>query len=234
MVLLKGKMNRIELIKEVLETLEDQQIDYCILRNYNFLIENRNKLYPSEKSIDLVIAENNFKQFDGLMKEFMTIIKEARELRETVESKMAEGFKEFIFAAADMRPEVTEEALAVPAKKTKLEVDTKNVMSVMVPLFKYQEEGDYMCYSLATTSSGLDTSLKIFSDALPNIVKLAQIEHSARLLAVEIEKTRRRVNALEHVFIPDMEHNIKYISSKLDEQERSTLTGLMRIKETMV
>ncbi len=171
---------------------------------------------------------------DGLMKEFMTTIKEARDLRAKVESKMADGFKAFVFAAADMRPEVTEEALVVPAKKTKLEVDTRNVMSVMVPLFQYKEEGDYISYSLATTSSGLDTSLKIFADALPNIVKLAQIEHSARLLAVEIEKTRRRVNALEYVFIPDMEHNIKYISSKLDEQERGTLTSLMRIKETMV
>lgn len=170
---------------------------------------------------------------DGLMKEFMAIIREARNLRVQVEAKMADGFKAFVFAAADMRPEVVEEALAMPSKKISLKATTKNVMSVMVPEFEYSEEGDHICYSLATTSSGLDTSLKIFSDSISNIVKLAQIEHSARLLAVEIEKTRRRVNALEYVFVPEMEKNIKYITGKLDEQERSALSGLMRIKETM-
>jgi len=170
---------------------------------------------------------------DGLMKEFMEIIRQARELRDQVEKEMAQGFKAFVVAAADMRPEVTEEALAMPSKKISLAVETKNVMSVIVPQFEYAEEGEALCYSLATTSSGLDTSLRIFSESIGSIVKLAQIEHSARLLAVEIEKTRRRVNALEYVFVPEMKKNIKYISAKLDEQERSALSGLMRIKESM-
>lgn len=170
---------------------------------------------------------------DGLMKEFMSIIREAKEVRERVESKMAEGFRAFLVAAADMRPEVLETALLWPAKKISLEVKTKNVMSVITPEFSYKEEGDFVCYSLATTSSGLDTSLRIFSDSLADIVKLAQIEHSARLLAAEIEKTRRRVNALEYVFIPEMEKNIKSISSKLDEQERSALVSLMRVKASV-
>jgi len=170
---------------------------------------------------------------DGLMKEFMGIIREAKEVRGRVESKMAEGFRAFLVAAADMRPEVLETALLWPAKKISLEVKTKNVMSVITPEFSYKEEGDFVCYSLATTSSGLDTSLRIFSDSLADIVKLAQIEHSARLLAAEIEKTRRRVNALEYVFIPEMEKNIKSISSKLDEQERSALVSLMRVKASV-
>ncbi len=170
---------------------------------------------------------------DGLMKEFMSIIREAKEVRGRVESKMAVGFRAFLVAAADMRPEVLETALLWPAKKISLEVKTKNVMSVITPEFSYKEEGDFVCYSLATTSSGLDTSLRIFSDSLADIVKLAQIEHSARLLAAEIEKTRRRVNALEYVFIPEMEKNIKSISSKLDEQERSALVSLMRVKASV-
>lgn len=170
---------------------------------------------------------------DGLMKEFMGIIKTARELRQNVESQLAQGFKTFVFAAADMRPEVTEEALAWPSKQISLSAETKNVMSVMVPEFEYHEQGDFISYSLASTASGLDSSLKIFSDSLSNIVKLAQIEHSARLLSVEIEKTRRRVNALEYVFVPQMEQDIKYISNKLDEQERSALSALLRVKETM-
>ena len=170
---------------------------------------------------------------DGLMKEFMTIIREAKVMRDKVESNIADGFRAFIVAAADMRPQTLETALLWPSKKITLDVKIKNVMSVITPEFSYKEEGDFVCYSLATSSSGLDTSLKIFSDSLADIVKLSQIEHSARLLAAEIEKTRRRVNALEYVFVPEMEQNIKSISNKLDEQERSALAGLMRVKASM-
>lgn len=170
---------------------------------------------------------------DGLMKEFMAIIRQAKEIRERVEEKMADGFRSFLVAAAEMRPQALETALLWPSKKISLAVKTKNVMSVITPEFNYQEEGDFVCYSLATSSSGLDTSLKIFSDSLSAIVKLAQIEHSARLLAAEIEKTRRRVNALEYVFIPEMAKNIKNITTKLDEQERSALVSLMRVKQAV-
>jgi len=192
------------------------------------LIRLKAKLKVAERGHKLLKEKR-----DGLMKEFMTTIREARELRQKVEANMAEGFRAFVFATADMRTDVTEEALAMPTMTTKLEVDSRNVMSVMVPQFKFEQEGDFVSYSLSTTSSGLDASLDIFSKALPDIVKLAQIEHSARLLAVEIEKTRRRVNALEYVFVPEMIQNIKYISNKLDEQERSALVGLLRMKEVL-
>jgi len=168
---------------------------------------------------------------DGLMKEFMAIIRQAQTLRQEVEQKLGQAFKSFIFASADMRPEVTEEALIMPSKKITLEVETKNVMSVNIPQFKFKSEGDHVCYSLASTSSEIDFALESFSASLDNIVNLAEIEHSARLLAQEIEKTRRRVNALEYVFIPQMQSTIKYITNKLDEQERSALTSLMRVKE---
>jgi V/A-type H+/Na+-transporting ATPase subunit D len=170
---------------------------------------------------------------DGLMKEFMGIIRRVKELRGNVEADMADGFKAFVFAAADMRPEVTEEVMAWPSKEVSLGVKIKNVMSVTVPEFEYSEKGDHVCYSLASTSSGLDTSLKIFSDTLSDIIELAQTEHSARLLSEEIEKTRRRVNALEHIFVPQMISNIKYISNKLDEQERSALSALLRVKDDL-
>lgn len=168
---------------------------------------------------------------DGLMKEFMAIIRQAQTLRQEVEQKLGQAFKSFIFASADMRPEVTEEALIMPSKKITLEVETKNVMSVNIPQFKFKSEGDHVCYSLASTSSEIDFALESFSASLDNIVNLAEVEHSARLLAQEIEKTRRRVNALEYVFIPQMQSTIKYITNKLDEQERSALTSLMRVKE---
>ena len=168
---------------------------------------------------------------DGLMKEFMAIIKQAKELRETIEKKLGQAFKSFIFASADMRPEVMEETLAMPSKKIFLEGKIKNIMSVNIPQFEFKEQGDYICYSLASTSSEIDTALEIFSQSLVTIIKLAQIEHSARLLSWEIEKTRRRVNALEYVFIPEMKQSIKQITNKLDEQERSAFSSLMRIKE---
>lgn len=172
-------------------------------------------------------------KLEGLMQEFLGIIKKTRSLRQEVEAQLGQAFQSFIIASADMRPEVTEEALAVTTKQIQLQVATKNVMSVQVPQFQYAESGDFLSYSLATTSSGLDTSLKTFSDALPKIVELAQTEHSARLLSAEIEKTRRRVNALEFVFVPEIERNVKYISSKLDEQERGALVSIMRLKEAM-
>jgi len=168
---------------------------------------------------------------DGLMKQFMAIIKEARTLRETIEKDLSGAFKAFVFASADMRPEVMQEALAYPSIKTTLEVDTQNVMSVNIPQFKMQKEGDFLSYGLASTSSDLDESLEIFSQVLEDMVKLAEIEHSARLLSEEIEKTRRRVNALEYVFIPNMEETIKYISAKLTEQERSAFATLMSLKD---
>ena len=168
---------------------------------------------------------------DGLMKQFLSTIKEAKNLRETIEKKLSQAFKAFVFASAEMRPEVINEALAVPAKKTSLEVSTKNVMSVNVPIFDYKAEGDFLSYSLATTGAELDESLESFSDVLEDMVKLAQIEHSAKLMAQEIEKTRRRVNALEYVFIPSMDETIKYITAKLNEQERGTIVALMGVKE---
>ncbi len=168
---------------------------------------------------------------DGLMKQFLGIIKEARDLRETIEKKLGLAFKNFVFASAQMDKEMLEEALAIPETKISLQVETKNVMSVNVPVFKANVEGNFLSYGLGQTSLQLDESLKNFADVLADMIKLAQIEHSARLMAKEIEKTRRRVNALEYVFIPSMEETIKYITAKLNEQERGTITALMRVKE---
>ena len=170
---------------------------------------------------------------DGLMKQFMEIIREAKEMRKSMEDQLAKGFESFVFAAADMRPEVMEEALSLPAKKTSLQSTTKNVMSVNVPQFKFKEEGDFLCYSLKSTPSDLDEALKKFNEALPEMIKLAQVEHSAKLLAEEIEKTRRRVNALEYVLIPNNQETIKYITAKLNEQERGTIITLMKVKDQM-
>jgi len=171
---------------------------------------------------------------DGLMKEFMAIIRQAVDVRKEIETKLSDGFKTFVFASAQMRPEEMKEAVMLPTKKISLQADTKNVMSVNIPKFTYKEEGDFLSYGLAHTNSDLDKSLQIFNDVLKSMIELAQIEHSAKLLSAEIEKTRRRVNALEYVFIPDMEETLKYIRSKLEEQERGAIIGLMKLKDIIV
>ena len=170
---------------------------------------------------------------DGLMKSFMAIIREAKTLRQQIEQDLGRGFFSFVFFSSKIRNAVIAEALAVPTKTVTLEAKTKNVMGVEVPLFEYHEEGDFLSYDLATTSTSLDRALETFSSALKDMVRLAEIEHSAKLLAEEIEKTRRRVNALEYVFIPDMQETIKYITSKLNEQERGTIITLMKVKEVI-
>ncbi len=168
---------------------------------------------------------------DGLMKNFMAVIREAKQLREQIEKELGAGFFSYIFFSSKIREAVIEENLAVTTKKIFLDASTQNVMGVEVPIFKYREEGDFLCYDLATTSTSLDRALEIFSNALKTMVRLAEIESSAKLLAAEIEKTRRRVNALEYVFIPDMKETIKYITAKLNEQERATIISLMKVKD---
>lgn len=192
------------------------------------LIKLKRKLVTAKRGHKLLKEKR-----DGLMKEFMAIIREVRDLRQVVEEKLATGFKSYLFAGADMGQDAVREALMVPSKKIKLEADTKNVMSVNVPVFSYKEEGDWLSYGLAGTSGQLDESLKIFSDSLKDLVELAQKEHSAKLMAAEIEKTRRRVNALEYVFIPDMQETLKYITAKLNEQERASVITTMKIKQEM-
>lgn len=168
---------------------------------------------------------------DGLMKNFMAIIREAKDLRIKIETEMGDSFFSFIFFTSKIDRSIVEESLIVPVKKIELKATTKNVMGVEVPHFQYNEEGDFLCYDLSITSTSLDRSLIKFSEALRDMVKLAEIEHTAKLLAVEIEKTRRRVNALEYVSIPNIVETAKYITAKLNEQERATLITLMKVKE---
>lgn len=171
---------------------------------------------------------------DGLMREFILIIKEARKLRQEVEPELKNAFQSFLFASASSEPWKIDEALSAPRKKIKLEAQTKNIMGVNIPLFIYTEEENLISYSLAQAPADLDESLQTFSLVFKKMVNLAQVEHSAKLLALEIEKTRRRVNALEYLFIPNIKETIKYITAKLSEQERSVLITLMKIKKQLI
>ncbi len=167
---------------------------------------------------------------DGLMKDFMQVVREAKETREKVEQSLSDAFLSFTFAAAEMPAQSLEAALMLPKMKLSLQTSEKNIMNIKVPLFEMQKEGEAVCYGYLDTVAELDTSLKKLDASLEKMVRLAQIEKIILMLAREIEKTRRRVNSLEYVLIPNLESVISEITMKLDEQERGNLTRLMKVK----
>lgn len=167
---------------------------------------------------------------DGLMQKFMEIIREAKDIREEVEERLGAAFKNFIRANSLMEEEFLEGALLYSTAKTHLEVKTKNIMSVRIPQFKLETKGEVINYGFLQTSGELDMALQSFQDVFPLLVKLAEIEKSAEALADELEKTRRRVNALEYRMIPDLEDTIKFIKMKLGELERAGVVNTMIVK----
>lgn len=169
---------------------------------------------------------------DELMKQFLSMVNENMERREDIESKLSLAYGSFLLTRAMMSVEEIEEAILYPKKETLLDISYQNIMGVNVPELEMQMEGD-LAYSLVSTSSELDHALELFSKVLLDLIQLAEVEKSVELLAKEIGKTRRRVNALEHVLIPQLEGAARYIDMKLDEMERSNFCNLMRIKEIM-
>jgi len=167
---------------------------------------------------------------DGLMKEFMTIIRGAKRLREDVETKLGSAFKQFLIASAWMKDADLRNALSSPQARLDLSVKTKNVMSVRIPEFTLEKEGDIKTYGMAGTNAFLDEAIDAFDKAFMTLISLAQIEKQAEAMAIELESTRRRVNALEHKMIPDLKDTVKYIRLKLDETERSSIIGTMKVK----
>ncbi|MBU0577997.1 V-type ATP synthase subunit D [Patescibacteria group bacterium] len=167
---------------------------------------------------------------DGLMQKFMEVIREAKAVREEVEQKLGAAFKNFIRANSLMEEEMLEGALLYSTAKTELKVETKNVMSVRIPHFKLETEGEVVSYGFLQTSGELDIALQSFQDTFPLLIKLAEIEKSAEALAEELEKTRRRVNALEYRMIPDLKDTIKFIQMKLGEMERGAIINTMVVK----
>ena len=175
---------------------------------------------------------------DELMRIFLDLAREIKSLREEVEPMLEEVYGSFSVARAVMTPEMLEEALMYPKQSVKLIATEKNVMSIDVPSFDFEQEntqtGSVYPYGFATTSGELDKSIEKLSILFPKLLQLAGMEKEAMLIADEIEKTRRRVNALEYVKIPNYKETIKYIKMKLDENERGNQTRLMKVKDMML
>ena len=175
---------------------------------------------------------------DELMRQFLDVVRRNRELREKVEAGLTEAFAALSVASAVMSPDMLEQSLIYPRQSVSLDVSYRNVMSVNVPVYDFQtrsaEPGEIFPYGFAQTSGELDDALAALSGVFQDMLELAQVEKSMQLMAQEIEKTRRRVNALEYVMIPDLRKNIKYIAMKLEENENSTKVRLMKVKEMVL
>ena len=175
---------------------------------------------------------------DELMKQFLDIVREVRQLRSEVEAELMKVHNSFTVASALMSGPAMEQALMYPKQSVELTMTFKNIMSVSVPNYHFktrtEDSGDIFPYGYAGTSGELDAAVEALGQVFQSMLKLAQIEKTAQLLAEEIEKTRRRVNALEYVVIPQTQENIRYISMKLDENDRSTTTRLMKVKDMLL
>ena len=175
---------------------------------------------------------------DELMRQFLDKVRENKALREEVETALVSANQNFMLARAGMPDEMLNTALLAPKQELTISAGTQNVMSVEIPDFDFKtrtpDRNDMYSYGFAFTTGDLDDAILSLSEVFPKMLKLAEVEKSCQLMAAEIEKTRRRVNALEHVMIPELQTNIKYITMKLDENERSTQIRLMKVKDMML
>lgn len=174
---------------------------------------------------------------DELMRQFMEVVRKNKDLRAHVENGLTEAFGALTVASAVMSPEMLEQALLYPRQSVELEMESKNVMSVNVPQYTFKTLGaqsEIISYAFAQTSGELDDALTRLGEVFQDMLELAQVEKTMQMLAQEIEKTRRRVNALEYVVIPEALNNIKYISMKLAENENATKVRLMKVKEMVL
>ena len=175
---------------------------------------------------------------DELMRQFMDVVKRNKELRTRVEDGLTAAFGALQVASSIMSPEMLEQALLYPRQSVELEMGYQNIMSVNVPKYRFKTENtdpsEVYPYGFAQTSGELDDALDALGRVFQDMLELAEVEKTMQLLAEEIEKTRRRVNALEYVMIPELEGNIKYISMKLEENENATKVRLLKVKEMVL
>lgn len=167
---------------------------------------------------------------DGLVKKFMTVIYEARDLRQSVESRLGSAFDSYSRASAMTTAATLDAAFLAPSAKVDLDVKVNSVMSVKIPEFTVEKEGSPFSYGLLETTGDLDNAIVKFDEVIVDILRLAALEKTAESLAEEIEKTRRRVSALENVRIPNLNDTIKFITMQLDERNRDAVVSTMRVK----
>ena len=203
---------------------------------------NPTRMELSKLKIKLVTAKKGHKLLkdkqDELMRQFIEMIKQNKKLREKVEVRLQDSFKDFLLARGVMSDEMLENAIAYPKEKISVNITKKNIMSVNVPKMEFirdetSAEGSIYPYGYAQTSADLDDAIDGLSNVMSELLELSEIEKACQLMADEVEKTRRRVNALEYRTIPQLKETIRFIQMKLDENERGSITRLMKVKDMM-
>lgn len=182
-----------------------------------------------------VVAERGHKllkdKLEGLLQDFTEIVRRYQTLRREIDAEINALFKRFIMASASMPAPLYRAALAFPECRARLSMRERMIMNVRVPVFDFSIDGNMISYGIDDTTSDLDDAMGALRETLQRMVELAEIEKTIELVADEIERTRRRVNALEYVLIPQQADTIKYISAKLQELERGNISRLMKIKD---
>ena len=170
---------------------------------------------------------------DELVRQFILLVKKNQELRKKMDSSLQKGMKEYVLASSVIPDHVLDVAFSIPFNKVSLDVQTKSIMNTEVPVLNtmYQEDSDVddFSYGFVSTTSELDLSLDYLDSMLPLMLQLAEIEKTCQLIAKEIETTKRRVNALEYLTIPNLTETIAHIENTLDENERGNVTRLMKV-----
>lgn len=203
---------------------------------------NPTRMQMTKLKKQLVTAKRGHKMLkdkrDELMRQFIEMVQQNKRLRESVEKELEQCSAHFVNAGAVMSKKALDSSLMSSKQQTGVDVNSKNIMSVDVPLFstvtQSDNEGDIFPYGFAFTSFELDDAVSSLNRLMPDLIRLAELEKSCELMAAEIERTRRRVNSLEHVMIPRYENTIKYISMKLEENDRSSRTRLMKVKDMLL
>lgn len=187
---------------------------------------------------ELKTAEKGYKLLkdkrDGLMKKFMELIGETKKLRLKVEEDLRQAFLSYARASSSLSPKVLETIFLIPNVKLSMDVKTESVMSVAIPRFNLEKSGDVFCYGFLETNGDLDRGLAKLDATFPDLIKLAELEQAIENLSLEIEKTRRRTNALEHNIIPALKTGIRTIAMRLEEQARDAIVSTMRIKARLI
>ena len=168
---------------------------------------------------------------DELMRQILELVKSIRDLRLRIEDELRAAFGYFYFASSKQAPKATDEALLATTKIIDVDYTTERILNLRVPKFSMKISGGLIGYGFLATSGDLDLALLKIDQLIVKLLELAELEKTLELLSTEIEKTRRRVNALEYILIPSIDETIKFIKLKMSEIERGDLTRLMRIKD---
>ncbi len=199
------------------------------------LAVNPNRMELLKLKRRLALARRGYKLLkdkrDALIQKFIQLVHENRKVREEFEEKMRECMNNFLIASLSMGDNDLDSVFLFPQREIKVKTEYQNIMSVQVPRYEINEKGYLYTYGMMQTSPELDNAVKKYREIIPLMVKMAELDKAIVLLTEEIEKTRRRVNALEYVMIPNLEDTIKFITMKLDEMARSNNSAIMRIKE---